>query len=131
MIRRPPRSTLFPYTTLFRSLPGRSLSSLDQALTDGIADEPGRVVDIELGHDPHAVRFCGFHADAEQLRHFPRRLPLRDEAEHLLLADGERVAGYLVAGQIGLHDGLRDAGTQIDPAGHHVTDRLHPIRRAL
>src|SRR5438876_8620731 len=25
MIRRPPRSTLFPYTTLFRSLGGRSL----------------------------------------------------------------------------------------------------------
>src|SRR2546430_8089512 len=24
MIRRPPRSTLFPYTTLFRSLPGRA-----------------------------------------------------------------------------------------------------------
>src|SRR5690348_18129496 len=24
MIRRPPRSTLFPYTTLFRSLPGSS-----------------------------------------------------------------------------------------------------------
>src|ERR1035438_7564550 len=23
MIRRPPRSTLFPYTTLFRSIPGR------------------------------------------------------------------------------------------------------------
>src|SRR5258706_9612419 len=26
MIRRPPRSTLFPYTTLFRSRPGRYLS---------------------------------------------------------------------------------------------------------
>src|SRR3712207_7327080 len=25
MIRRPPRSTLFPYTTLFRSLPGERL----------------------------------------------------------------------------------------------------------
>src|SRR3712207_8749503 len=25
MIRRPPRSTLFPYTTLFRSLPGRGI----------------------------------------------------------------------------------------------------------
>src|SRR2546430_13515444 len=25
MIRRPPRSTLFPYTTLFRSLPGRAV----------------------------------------------------------------------------------------------------------
>src|SRR5690348_18199961 len=24
MIRRPPRSTLFPYTTLFRSMPGRT-----------------------------------------------------------------------------------------------------------
>src|SRR2546430_13438298 len=30
MIRRPPRSTLFPYTTLFRSRPGRrSLGDLD------------------------------------------------------------------------------------------------------
>src|SRR5947208_7552767 len=27
MIRRPPRSTLFPYTTLFRSLVGRSAGS--------------------------------------------------------------------------------------------------------
>src|SRR2546422_2305280 len=27
MIRRPPRSTLFPYTTLFRSLPGRASAS--------------------------------------------------------------------------------------------------------
>src|SRR2546422_5345570 len=29
MIRRPPRSTLFPYTTLFRSLPARRLSAGD------------------------------------------------------------------------------------------------------
>src|SRR5258708_24842189 len=28
MIRRPPRSTLFPYTTLFRSLPAFTLSRL-------------------------------------------------------------------------------------------------------
>src|SRR5947209_14822790 len=28
MIRRPPRSTLFPYTTLFRSLAGRRVTSL-------------------------------------------------------------------------------------------------------
>src|SRR2546430_5180820 len=28
MIRRPPRSTLFPYTTLFRSAPATALSSL-------------------------------------------------------------------------------------------------------
>src|SRR2546429_9056746 len=29
MIRRPPRSTLFPYTTLFRSLPPREISMKD------------------------------------------------------------------------------------------------------
>src|SRR5947209_14749487 len=30
MIRRPPRSTLFPYTTLFRSVPGDALLGLDR-----------------------------------------------------------------------------------------------------
>src|SRR2546426_6343355 len=31
MIRRPPRSTLFPYTTLFRSIPPRRLSAVRSA----------------------------------------------------------------------------------------------------
>src|SRR2546430_12902473 len=39
MIRRPPRSTLFPYTTLFRSLAGDP-GSLERA-TEGDATEPG------------------------------------------------------------------------------------------
>src|SRR2546430_14588576 len=41
MIRRPPRSTLFPYTTLFRSLivqiDGLSRAVLEQGLADGAA----------------------------------------------------------------------------------------------
>src|SRR5438132_2359695 len=37
MIRRPPRSTLFPYTTLFRSVSARSLTYLPRPLiTTGI-----------------------------------------------------------------------------------------------
>src|SRR3712207_8266323 len=32
MIRRPPRSTLFPYTTLFRSRPGQPVELVDQLL---------------------------------------------------------------------------------------------------
>src|SRR5256885_2726657 len=32
MIRRPPRSTLFPYTTLFRSMPYHVVSSVASAL---------------------------------------------------------------------------------------------------
>src|ERR1039458_10899748 len=44
MMRRPPRSTLFPYTTLFRSL--------QQFAVDGGADVEGvRVGDFVGGHD--------------------------------------------------------------------------------
>src|SRR5260370_29836185 len=35
MIRRPPRSTLFPYTTLFRSV-------AEEGESVGVADEPGK-----------------------------------------------------------------------------------------
>src|SRR3989454_8219512 len=44
MIRRPPRSTLFPYTTLFRSTPGdrRRGSALFQPLLD-LREEPAFV----------------------------------------------------------------------------------------
>src|SRR5437016_6910923 len=33
MIRRPPRSTLFPYTTLFRSLGARAVDDFERALS--------------------------------------------------------------------------------------------------
>src|SRR5258708_24364361 len=35
MIRRPPRSTLFPYTTLFRSVPSRMASSMSCRVASG------------------------------------------------------------------------------------------------
>src|SRR2546426_5558600 len=35
MIRRPPRSTLFPYTTLFRSQLKRQIRAVEQAVVDG------------------------------------------------------------------------------------------------
>src|SRR3712207_8057189 len=41
MIRRPPRSTLFPYTTLFRSIyvtPSREPAAVQQAIVSGVAD---------------------------------------------------------------------------------------------
>src|SRR2546430_11518440 len=41
MIRRPPRSTLFPYTTLFRSGAGRvERAALDQALDCALVHRP-------------------------------------------------------------------------------------------
>src|SRR2546422_4314050 len=54
MIRRPPRSTLFPYTTLFRSsLFSRSASGVDLLFFDREDDvRPSRVIPI----DPAANR---------------------------------------------------------------------------
>src|SRR5947208_10507322 len=37
MLRRPPRSTLFPYTTLFRSI----VAAVPDALANGLLDVPG------------------------------------------------------------------------------------------
>src|SRR2546422_3293363 len=47
MIRRPPRSTLFPYTTLFRSLD--RLTGVD---ADADGDPGSRLVPIRLGQRP-------------------------------------------------------------------------------
>src|SRR3712207_8836445 len=57
MIRRPPRSTLFPYTTLFRSLAdgdgpglcGRAGAGLDP---EGDRDDPARDPALDGGHRP-------------------------------------------------------------------------------
>src|SRR2546426_1194636 len=65
MIRRPPRSTLFPYTTLFRSQPERSLRQLRLALPHRLGLRPAawlRPPHGDLGDDwargLHAATGC-------------------------------------------------------------------------
>src|SRR2546425_9593825 len=56
MIRRPPRSTLFPYTTLFRSAadkPDHLVPVGAQASHQRGADEPGRAGDRDLHRGGH------------------------------------------------------------------------------
>src|SRR2546422_4869297 len=49
MIRRPPRSTLFPYTTLFRSLLSREcLESLDERLERLLSTQPASIGSARL-----------------------------------------------------------------------------------
>src|SRR3712207_7124586 len=58
MIRRPPRSTLFPYTTLFRSLGGALVLQRDQvleALDDRHVDAEGLPGAGELAADDAAA----------------------------------------------------------------------------
>src|SRR3712207_7994829 len=70
MIRRPPRSTLFPYTTLFRSPGGRALVGLDVARVVVRLDLEGhRVAVADVDH-------AGVLADADQ-----QRLAARQVAE--------------------------------------------------
>src|SRR2546427_280386 len=61
MIRRPPRSTLFPYTTLFRSRLGTQaardddLAVLGQRLANGVQALAHGVIDEAAGVDDHQV----------------------------------------------------------------------------
>src|SRR3712207_7823601 len=60
MIRRPPRSTLFPYTTLFRS---RSVGSA--AGFGVLPDRPAGASDLNVGCDAHrSKRWTGTRAGA-------------------------------------------------------------------
>src|SRR2546430_7780652 len=84
MIRRPPRSTLFPYTTLSRSPEGRALSllALDRDRAAHQLDEPLRDGEPEA-RAPEAARRRGVHLaeGGEQLVHPVGRDPDRSE-EH-------------------------------------------------
>src|SRR2546422_11508448 len=61
MIRRPPRSTLFPYTTLFRSDLGGANAVGEQRRHDG--SRATAHVDVEAATAVEAFLDCGDHAD--------------------------------------------------------------------
>src|SRR3712207_8508516 len=67
MIRRPPRSTLFPYTTLFRS-EAELLARADpeDADGDGISGRPNRVTHVRTGQ--RVLGRFGWKADRKSTR---------------------------------------------------------------
>src|SRR5256885_8248319 len=80
MIRRPPRSTLFPYTTLFRSLArdhgGREVPGRDRG-----ADPHGL-----LGHDDALVGPGRGHGGAVDAARFLDRKSTRLNSSHLVIS---------------------------------------------
>src|SRR3712207_7142555 len=74
MIRRPPRSTLFPYTTLFRSLAARQVDHLEHEQRP--VEQAGRLlVEVEHGDPVDAVVELGgaLQVDAVEHDHHVRR----------------------------------------------------------
>src|SRR3712207_7861824 len=63
MIRRPPRSTLFPYTTLFRS--GEEPVAFDHDCREGICGSCGFMINGEAHCPQPATTVCQLH-----MRHF-------------------------------------------------------------
>src|SRR2546421_5935553 len=64
MIRRPPRSTLFPYTTLFRSGPQTSLECAPHPATRAVRElvrRPVVLVELERDQDRKSTRLNSSH----------------------------------------------------------------------
>src|SRR5258705_4305182 len=94
MIRRPPRSTLFPYTTLFRSLRSVTADSVDLSPAarssidrpDDIAGSQVHVVNLRSGDVVRSIRSEEHTSELQSLRHLVCRL-LLEKKKHRRLDD--------------------------------------------
>src|SRR5712692_8457770 len=96
MIRRPPRSTLFPYTTLFRSMEVPSLE----------AEEAGEDLDFITEHLTEAEVFAKYGLGEKATEHLravveraPKHLAAHDKLFRVLLDEGEVEAARAAASQ--------------------------------
>src|SRR5262249_22071264 len=101
----------------------------DQAFSDRVAGQARDVVDVELGHEVHAVRVDGFHADAESLRDLAVGAAAGDELEDLRFAAGEHRLGVLDVAALGpaagtLAHGAQDLRREIGAPGHGGADAV-------
>src|ERR1041384_5419418 len=114
MIRRPPRSTLFPYTTLFRSEDGRfARARFFQRLADGAADLTGNA---EIEQDPGEFLGIGgtLAADPRQDRVLRDRAEcFADAAQIFVFEDREDECGALTPKSIAPRRGERARGHRI------------------
>src|SRR5258708_29761553 len=90
MIRRPPRSTLFPYTTLFRSTPSTK-SDVGHDLNIDLA-EAGRMVGAELTELARDLRSEEHTSELQSPDHLVCRLLLEKKKHGEAGAGGKREA---------------------------------------
>ena len=101
-----------------------SRSRRGQPPADGVADEGGRLTDVQLAHELDPVGFDGFDAQAQAPGDLLGRLALGDELQDLALSRGQGVRREVGPGQIGRHERPGDPGTQINPALEDVLNGL-------
>src|SRR2546426_6057340 len=82
MIRRPPRSTLFPYTTLFRSEDHNSGQARGQDFTGGIDPVPD---DLSPG-DSDDLCGCELGAECDSSDYLADRKSTRLNSSHLVIS---------------------------------------------
>src|SRR3712207_6642454 len=126
MIRRPPRSTLFPYTTLFRSRPGPAVLLRGDMDALPVQEETGLDFASEVdgvmhacGHDLHTAMVVG----AARLLHAHKDSLAGDVV--FMFQPGEE--GWDGAGHM-LREGVLDAGgSRVSSAyGMHVMSAMNP-----
>src|SRR3712207_2008375 len=124
MIRRPPRSTLFPYTTLFRSLLARITQSEEACRRPGEASQPLRAGDGLDG------------SDAEPAPERPSLLPLHMLADDVADLVGEH-RGKLALAVDDAHEPARHVdvaagdGEGVDDVAVHEGEGALPLQPGL
>ena len=102
-------------------------SGLGDLVADGVADDVGGGVEVELAHQVGAVRIGGLDADAEHLGNFLGGLALGDELDDLALAWGQFRA---LSGRA-TRSKKSSRRTSEDPSAWWVTPRFKPQERTL
>src|SRR5436190_5517005 len=82
MIRRPPRSTLFPYTTLFRSIPSAQRQAAAERFVKEIEKHNGHLADrksTRLNSSHTVISYAVFclkkKKNKESAVHLPKKIP--------------------------------------------------------
>src|SRR6266508_6894551 len=128
MIRRPPRSTLFPYTTLFRSRPSR----------DGVRPGLERAEHVEERFDRdrlgQRLAACGLSEEVAAVAHAFREVA-QAHARHDSLFVGARdalVDASAATEVVGVHDQLRARARSDDlPSRTQGLAAFQALRRLL
>src|SRR3989442_6600225 len=94
MIRRPPRSTLFPYTTLFRSVPSERLTPVPKRNTVPKIVKPR--FDEIVGLIEAVSRSEEHTSELQSRPHLVCRLLLEKKKKHLTVSISLRDAPYLI-----------------------------------